>query len=160
VRFGMGLGTRAALAGGVLLLEKTFLNFFVDFTSAQNAGGLGAVVRVTQHWGFRFLVSFAIAAAVFGYLRGGRELRDVDAAARSLPPLRPRWLLAHLIFAIPLVPLSGALYGPAIALPFAAVVVLWLLLATLAAAALSCTGAVVTSAARGPAFGDLWWYAV
>jgi hypothetical protein len=33
-RHRMGLGLRAAVAGGVLLLEKAFLNLFVDFDSA------------------------------------------------------------------------------------------------------------------------------
>ena len=96
-RAGMGLGARVAVACVVLLLEKSFLNFFVDFRSAQSAEGLGALVRVTQHWGFRFLTSFIIATAVFAYLRGGRALHDVDTAARAQPPLRPRWLLVHLV---------------------------------------------------------------
>ncbi len=156
----MGFGARVVLAGGVLLLEKAFLNLFVDFTSAQNAEGLGAVVRVTQHWGFRFLVSFAIAAVVFGYLRGGRELQDVDAAARKLPLVRPRWALAHVIFLLPLVPLSLSLYGPAMGLPFAALVALWLLLASLAAVALFAALAprsLWLDAAR--VLGELWGYA-
>jgi exosortase E/protease (VPEID-CTERM system) len=155
----MGLGVRVAVAGGVLLLEKALLSLFVDFDSAQTAEGLGAVVRVTQHWGFRFLVSFAIAAAVFGYLRGGRELRDADAATRAAP-LRPRWLLAHLALIAPLVPLSASLYGHAISLPFGAVVALWLLLAMLAVAALFAALAPWTlwrHAVR--ALGDVWWYA-
>ena len=36
-RHGMGLGARVAIVGGVLLLEKSFLNLFVDFASAQSA---------------------------------------------------------------------------------------------------------------------------
>ena len=159
-RRGMGFAARVALAASVLLLEKSFLNFFVDFTGAQNAEGLGAVVRVSQHWGFRFLVSFAIAAALFAYLRGGPALQAVDAAARMQPLARPRWVLAHLICVVPLVPLSLALYGSPTALPFAAVVALWLLLAALAAAALFAALApwsLWLQAIR--AIGDLWWYA-
>jgi exosortase E/protease (VPEID-CTERM system) len=159
-RGGMGLAARVALAGGVLLLEKSFLNFFVDFAGAQNAEGLGAVVRVGQHWGFRFLVSFAIAAALFAYLRGGPGLQEVDAAARMQPFARPRWLLAHLICVVALVPLSLSLYGSAMSLPFAVVVALWLLLAGLAAAALFAAlapGSIWLQAIR--ALGDLWWYA-
>src|SRR5262245_53663469 len=106
----MGLGVRVAVMGGVLLLEKAFLNLFVDFTRAQSAEGLGAALRVTQHWGFRFLMSFAVLAAVFGYLRKGPELQQVDAQARAAPGLQPRWLLAHLMLFVPLVPLSASLY--------------------------------------------------
>jgi exosortase E/protease (VPEID-CTERM system) len=159
-RPGIGLGARLAIVGGVLLLEKTFLNLFVDFASAQSAEGLGAVLRVTQHWGFRFLVSFAIAAAVFGYLRGGRRLQDVDVFARALPAVRPLWLLAHVMLFLPLIPLSFTLYGRAAALPLAALVVVWLLVATLAAAALFAslgTWALFRQAVH--ALGNLWWYA-
>ena len=121
---GTGLGVRVAVIAGVLLLEKTLLNLFVDFESAQTAEGLGAAVRVGQHWGFRFLTSFAIATAVFACLRGGRQLRELDTAARGLPPLRLRWLLAHLALIVPLLPLSSSLYGHARSLPFGVVVAL------------------------------------
>jgi exosortase E/protease (VPEID-CTERM system) len=156
----MGLGARVAIVGGVLLLEKSFLNLFVDFASAQSAEGLGGLVRVTQHWAFRLLVSFAVATAVFGYLRKGAELQQVDAQARSAPPLRPRWLLAHLALLVPLVPLSASLYGRATPLPFGAVVALWLLLAILAAAALFAAfapWALWSKAVR--ALGAVWGYA-
>ncbi|MBV8405242.1 MAG: exosortase E/protease, VPEID-CTERM system [Gammaproteobacteria bacterium] len=159
-RAGIGLGARVALAGGVLLLEKTFLNLFVDFDSAQAAQGLGAVVRIAQHAGFRFLVSFVIALAVFGYLRGGPRLQEADSAARAQPILRPRWLLAHLLLFLPLIPLSSSLYGHTVLLPFGVTVLLWLLLATLAVAALlACVApwSLWRSAAR--ALGRLWWYA-
>ena len=157
----MRLGMRAALACGVLLLEKTFLNLFVDFDSAQTAQGLGAVVRVTQHSGFRFLVSFAIALAVFSYLRGGRELQEANCAARALPPLRPRWLLVHIVLFVPLMPLSYSLYGRAVVLPFTLVVTLWLLLAVLAAAALFAALAPWSLWQKAAhAVGNLWWYAV
>ena len=160
-RQGAGLGLRVAVVGGVLLLEKTFLNFFVDFASAQTAKGLGALVRVTQHWGFRFLVSFAIAATVFAYLRGGRELHDADAAARAQPLLRPRWLLAHLALSVPLVPLSSSLYGHTRSLPLAYVVALWVLLALMSVAALFAALAPWALWQRAiRAIGPLWWYAL
>jgi exosortase E/protease (VPEID-CTERM system) len=154
------LGTRLAAAAGLLLLEKAFLNLFVDFESAQTAEGLGAAVRVAQHWGFRFLTSFAIATAVFAYLRGGRELQELDTTARALPVLRPRWLLAHLVLFAPLVPLSASLYGHATRLPFASVVALWPLLALLAVTSLLAAlgpWALWHSLARS--LGSLWWYA-
>jgi exosortase E/protease (VPEID-CTERM system) len=153
------LATRVAAAAGVLLLEKTLLNFFVDFASAQSAEGLGAVVRVTQHWGLRFLVTFVVVAAVFGYLRKGPELQQLDADARAAP-IRPRWLLAHLALFVPLVPLSASLYGHAIPLPFGGVLVLWLLLAILASAALFAALAPLTLWSKAVrALGAVWWYA-
>jgi exosortase E/protease (VPEID-CTERM system) len=159
-RRGVGLGARAVVAGSTLLLEKTFLNLFVDFDSAQTAEGLGAAVRVTQHYGFRFLVSLGIAAALFACLRGGAELWEVDAAARNAPALRPRWLLAHFALLVALVPLSASLYGHAASPLFPVVVGLWLILATVAAAALLAAlgpWALWKKAAR--AIGDAWWYA-
>jgi exosortase E/protease (VPEID-CTERM system) len=161
LRPGFGLGGRLAGAAGLLLLEKVFLNLFVDFESAQTAQGLGAAVRVAQHWGFRFLTSFAVATAVFAYLRGGRELRELDVAARALPPVRPRWLLAHLVLFAPLVPLSASLYGHATWLPFGAVAALWLLLALLAAAALVAALAPRTLWQKAiRALGPVWAYAL
>ena len=159
-RQGIGLGARVVVAGGVLFLEKVFLNLFVDFDSAQTAEGLGAMVRVTQHWGFRFLSSFAIAAAVFAWLRGDRELQQAGAAARAVPTVRPRWLLAHVALFVPLVPLSASLYGHATWLPLGAAVLLWVLLAILAAAALFAALAPWDLWRRvARALGDVWWYA-
>jgi exosortase E/protease (VPEID-CTERM system) len=161
LRPGFGLGGRLAGAAAVLLLEKVFLNLFVDFASVQTAQGLGAAVRVAQHWGFRFLTSFAVSTAVFAWLRGGRELRELDMAARALPALRPRWLLAHLVLFAPLVPLSASLYGHATWLPFGAVAALWLLLALLAAGALLAALAPMTFWQKAiRALGPVWGYAL
>jgi exosortase E/protease (VPEID-CTERM system) len=159
-RQGMGLGARVAIAGGVLLLEKTFLNLFVHFDSAQAAEGLGAAVSVTQHWGFRFITSFGIATFVFAYLRGPRELQDVDAAVRG-QHLRPPWLIAHLVLFASLVPLCASLYAQGSWLPFGAVVTLWIVLAIPAAAALFAALAPWPLWQRAiRAIGPLWWYAL
>ena len=159
-RQSMGLGARVAVGGGVLLLEKTFLNLFVDFDSAQAAEGLGAAVRVTQHWGFRFITSLAIATCVFAYLHSTRELQDVDAAVR-VQPLRPRWLIAHLALLALLVPLCASLYAQGRWLPFDAAVTLWILLAISAVAALFAALAPWSLWHRAVrAIGPLWRYAL
>lgn len=131
----MRLHLRLALAAAWLFLEKAVLDRFVDYGAIARAEGLGAALRVGQHWGFRFLVSFAIAAVLFGYLRGTAELHAADAAGRAAP-LRTRFLLLHLLFIAPLVPLSTLLYGRESSLPFPLVVALWVSFAALAAAAL------------------------
>ena len=156
----VGLLARTAIVAGVLLVEKSLLNLFVDFARAQTAEGLGAVVRIAQHMGFRFLVSFTIAAALFGVVRGGGELQSADATARAAPALRVRWLLVHLVLVLPLVPLSSYLYGHGTGLPFAGVVTLWLMFAGAATAALFAAlapWAVWQQTAR--ALGKCWWYA-
>src|SRR5579862_5105542 len=61
----MRLHFRLALAAAWLFLEKAFLDLFVDYGAIARAEGLGAALRVSQHWGFRFLVSFAIATVLF-----------------------------------------------------------------------------------------------
>lgn len=131
----MRLHLRLALAGAWLFLEKAFLDLFVDYAAIARAEGLGAALRVGQHWGLRFLVSFAIAAVLFGYLRGGGELRAADAAGRAAP-LRVRFLLLHIALLVPLIPLSMLLYGRESPLPFTVVVALWVGFAALAAGAL------------------------
>jgi exosortase E/protease (VPEID-CTERM system) len=160
VRSDLTLSLRLAVAAVVLFLEKAALNFFVDFPGAQSAQGLGALVRIAQHWGFRFIVSLIIAAAVFAYLRGGRALTEADGAARGVR-MRPRYLALHLALLLPLVPLSMSLYGHATLMPFWLVVSLWIVLAVLAAAALLTALAPWQMWRQGAqALGVLWVYAV
>jgi exosortase E/protease (VPEID-CTERM system) len=155
----MRLYLRLVLIAAVLLAEKALLNLVVDFNAADQAQGLGGVVRVAQHWGFRFVVSFAIAALLFAYLRSASTLAGLDAAARPLP-LRARWLALHGALLVPLVPLSMSLYGRETWLPFALRVALWVVLAVLAAAALLTAFAPWAFWRRVvQGFGSLWMYA-
>jgi exosortase E/protease (VPEID-CTERM system) len=156
---GTSLATRLAAAAALLLLEKVVLNLFVDFDSAQAAQGLGAAVRVAQHWGFRFLVAFAIAAAVFGYLRPTHELQEASTALRAAP-VGFGWLAMHGALVALLAPLSMSLYGAAARLPFPLVVAVWLSVALLAVGSLFMALApwsLWRDVARG--LGTLWWYA-
>ena len=61
----MSLAARTAVVGMLLFCEKFVLNFLVDFDAAQTATGLGAVLRIGQHAGFRFMVAFAVSLALF-----------------------------------------------------------------------------------------------
>ncbi|HTD12907.1 MAG TPA: exosortase E/protease, VPEID-CTERM system [Steroidobacteraceae bacterium] len=156
----MSLAARLAIVVLVLVAEKFLLNFFVDFDSAQAATGLGATVRITQHWGFRFAVTLAASLALFSYVRSDARLVQINAAARAIP-LRPAWLLCHGALLLPLVALSYFLYGvrgaPA---PFAALVALWVLVAVAAVLTLLAgmgPWRVWRAAAR--ALGVLWFYA-
>jgi exosortase E/protease (VPEID-CTERM system) len=160
VRWNLSLSWRLAIAGAVLGIEKSVLNLFVDFPSADAAQGFGYLVRVTQHAGFRFAVSLAISAAVFAYLRGGEPLAQANAAGRGAA-LQPRWLALHAALVLPLVPLSMWLYGRPSPIPFALTVALWLALAGLAAVALLAALAPWPLWRRGAqALGPIWLYAV
>jgi exosortase E/protease (VPEID-CTERM system) len=155
----MNLGVRAVAVAAVLFAEKFLLNLLVDSSAPRLAHGFGAVVRTAQHWGFHFLVTFAAALALFGYVRGDERLREINAAARAAP-LRTPLLLGHVALVLPLVPLSFLLYNPASPLPFALIVALWLVLAAVAAVALLIAVApweLWRRAAR--AAGVLWLYA-
>ena len=121
----LGLPARLAILGAALLAEKIFLNGFVNFDAAQAAQGLGALLRVAQHWGFRLLVAFAAAMALFTYVRGGENLRAVDALFRAAP-LRAGLIVAHLLLVALLAPLSYLLYRyTASDASLALVIVLW-----------------------------------
>ena len=153
------LAGRLGIAAAVLLLEKFALNFFVDFASAQTARGLGALVRVAQHWGFRFLVSLLVSVLLFSFLRGGAALAAANAGARGVP-IRWRWLLLHGVLVAPLIPLSMYLYGRASPVPFALVASGWLmfaLAATLALFAALAPAPIWRAAVRS--LGVLWVYA-
>jgi len=159
-RFRPGLPVRLAILGSAFFAEKIFLNEFVDFERAQTAHGLGAILRVAQHWGFRFLVALAAAIALFAYVRGWRQMRGAAAEVQAAP-MRGGWLLAHFVLVVVLAPLSYLLYRyTPTELSVAGVVVLWSVVGV--AAALTAVMALAPlplwlDAAR--ALGVMWWYA-
>jgi len=159
-RFRPGLPVRLAILGSAFFAEKIFLNEFVDFERAQTAHGLGAILRVAQHWGFRFLVALAAAMALFAYVRGWRQMRGAAAEVQAAP-MRGGWLLAHIVLVVVLAPLSYLLYRyTPTELSVAGVVVLWSVVGV--AAALTAVMALAPlplwlDAAR--ALGVIWWYA-
>lgn len=159
-RFRPGLPARLGIIGIAFLGEKIFLNRFVDFGLAQEARGFGAVLRVAQHLGFRFLVAFAAALALFTYVRGWQALRATDAAVRTAP-VRVGWMLGHVLCVAALAPLSYLLYRyTSTDLSLAAVVMPWSLIAAAAALAAFLTMAPLAlwrDAVR--ALGVIWWYA-
>jgi exosortase E/protease (VPEID-CTERM system) len=131
----LGLQARLTILALAFVLEKVFLNLFVDADNALLAQGLGATVRQSYHWGSRMLVALAACVAVYAVVRGEARLLPGEVRVRD-QAIRPRWLLLHLLLIAALVPLSGLLYHDgAASLPFALVAALTLLCALLAAAA-------------------------
>jgi exosortase E/protease (VPEID-CTERM system) len=152
----LGLPARAVLLGGLFFIEKIFLTQYVDTERADAALGIGAYFRHAQHFGFRFIVALVAALTVFAFTRGNPW--------RSLTPqmtsFRPAWIVAHLAFIACLAWLSSLLFPPTPpAIPFAAVVCLWL---AFGATAIFCAFAAMAplsvwlNAAR--ALGNIWLY--
>ena len=158
--FRIGLPVRVAILAAAFLAEKIFLNRFVDFERAESAQGLGAVLRVAQHSGFRFLVALTAAVALFAYVRGGQGVRAAQAALRAAP-LRFGWLVVHLLLIAVLALLSFVLYRyTPNDLALAGVVALWIVVGGTAVVA------ALLAMAPGPlwwdtvrALGPIWWYA-
>ena len=156
----LGAPARLAVLALVFFAEKIFLNFFVDFDRAQSAEGVGAVVRIAQHWGFRLFVATAAAVALFTYVRGDFGAHPAAVSIRAAP-LRSGFAIGHLLLVATLAPLSYLLYrDTATDLTFALVAVLWTLIAV--AAALSAVAAMAPlslwmGAARS--LGLIWPYA-
>lgn len=157
----LSLAARTCVLALALFGEKFLLNGFVNFRAAQAATGLATGVRLIQHFGFRFAVSFAIALALFIYVRGDAALAAVNEETRAAP-VRLRWLALH---AVLLVPIAAALYNfygtHGVHLPFA----------LLAAAALALTISSVAALVMGlapwrcwrdgaAAIGHRWLYAL
>jgi len=155
-----GWAVRLGALCALFIAEKIFLNTLVDFGQASVAPGIGAILRVTQHWGLRFLVALAAAVGIFAYVRGSKQLAAVGTALRAAP-LRVGWMLLHLLFVAILAALSFLLYRhTASELSFAAVATLGMLaaIAALLSAALATAPASLwVDAAR--ALGVIWWYA-
>jgi exosortase E/protease (VPEID-CTERM system) len=159
-KFRPELPVRLVILAAVFFAEKVILNEFVDFDAAQQAQGAGAILRIAQHWGFRFLVAFAAALALFAYVRSSQTLQ---AAAISFQSVPIRWtrMAGHFLLVAILAPLSYLLYRHTLTnLSFAAVAAAWILFA--AAAVLAAMLAMSpwgrwVSLAR--AMGSIGWYA-
>jgi exosortase E/protease (VPEID-CTERM system) len=158
--FRPGLVARLAFLAVLFIAEKVFLNTFVDFDLAQAATGMGALVRVAQHWGFRYLVAVATAIALLAYVNRGERIRAAAASIRSTP-IRGAWFFAHLVLIAGLMPLSYLLYRHTDSdLSLAGVALLWSLVgsaAALTAFLAMAPAAIWLGAAR--ALGSIWWYA-
>lgn len=156
----LGLAARLTILAIVFVLEKMFLDLFIDFGNVQLAAGLGASARQSFHWGSRVLVALAACIAVFALVRGEQRPLPELARVRDMA-IRPRWLLAHLLLFAALVPLSALLYPDGAALlPFGAVAALTLL------CALAAGGAALLAMAPWPLWlratrdlGSGWLYA-
>jgi exosortase E/protease (VPEID-CTERM system) len=159
-RFQLGLAARLAILGAVFLAEKVVLNVFVDYAGAQSAQGLGVVLRIAQHLGFRFLVAFAMALALFAYIRRGPSLAAAAAALRR-EPVRPGWILSHLLLVGALAALTHLLYRhTASSVSLAAVAALWLIVGAVAfLAALLAMAPWPAWRACARALGPSWWFA-
>jgi len=156
---GLSLTARLAIVLAVLFAEKFCLNFLVDFPAAQAAGGLGVIVRMVQHYGFRFVLAAGVALALFAWVREDPARAALDDEVRR-DPLRLRWLALHALLVIGLAPLTYYLYGRPRPLPFALDVSLWLLLALGAVVALVAALARLDLWVRAArALGMLWVYA-
>jgi exosortase E/protease (VPEID-CTERM system) len=157
----MRLSSRLGVVAAVLFLEKFILNFFVDFTGPQASHGIGTVVRVAQHWGFRFLVTMAISLALFTYVRDRERLAEADSAAVGAA-LRPKWLLLHAVLILLLAVASFPLYhGHLMEVAFASLLGLWLLAAFTSVVTLFAGMAPWTLWRKGAQeVGILWLYAL
>ena len=142
----MSLSVRTCVLVLALFGEKFFLNGFVNFRAAQAARGLATAVRVIQHFGFRFAVSFVIALALFVYVRGDAALAAINEEARGAP-VRFRWLALHAVLLVPIAAVLYNFYGThGVHLPFA----------LLAAAALALTTSCVAALFMGLAPWRIW----
>ena len=157
---GISLKARVAVLAALFFGEKVFLYHFVGFEHARSVLGLGKIVHVAQHWGFRFLVAFAAATVVFAFVRSGPRVGSVVEAAKEAR-FRPLWALTHVLIVIALVPLSYWLYrDPSTGPQFAVLVGIWTAFAAsavLAAMMAMAPASLWIDGAR--ALGAIWGYA-
>jgi exosortase E/protease (VPEID-CTERM system) len=151
-----GLPVRVAILLGLFFVEKIFLTQFVDVERADAALGMGEYFRHAQHFGFRFIVAFVAALAIFSFA-GGKPWRSLMSQTTYF---RPAWIAAHIMLIACLAWLSAQLFPATPAsIPFTAVVCLWLVCS---AAAILCALAAMAplplwlKAAR--TLGNIWLY--
>ena len=156
----IGLPARLVILAAAFFAEKIFLNTLVNFERADTAEGLGAMVRVAQHWGFRFLVAFAAAVVLFAYVRGGGNLKST-ATSMQEAPTRIGWVCGHLLLVIALAPLSYFLFRyPTSDVSLAIIASLWTLTAVTAMlAAFLAMAPFPLWLKAGRSLGVIWSYA-
>ena len=159
LRDGLSPVFRLSILGLLFMAEKVLLNHFVDWDRAQAAQGFGAVVRTAQHIGFRFIVAFCAALILFSSVRG-RESFARAAASMRAASIRLKWIVAHVLFLLCLVPLTSALFADNLPIPLPAIVLTWLITgigAALSAALALAEWSIWRQAAAS--LGVIWWYA-
>ncbi len=158
---GSTLAARAIGVAAILFIDKSLLNYFVDFQTAQSAEGAAAIARTLQHFGLRFLVTAALAVALFAYVRENRRLAEINLMASGVP-VRVGLLGLHFIFMAAQAPLLAHAYANGSAVPqFAQYAAICLGLAGTALALLIGAAAPLQlwfRAAR--ALGAVWLYAL
>ncbi|MBV8854083.1 MAG: exosortase E/protease, VPEID-CTERM system, partial [Sinobacteraceae bacterium] len=134
---------------------------FVDFQTAQSAAGAAAVARTLQHFGLRFLVTAALAVALFTYVRENRRLAEINLAACGIP-VKVGLLGLHFIFMAAQAPLLAHAYANGAAVPqFAQYAVMCLCLAGAAVALLVAAAAPLQLWVRAAReLGAVWLYAL
>jgi exosortase E/protease (VPEID-CTERM system) len=155
----LGLPARAAILGALFFIEKIFLTQFVDVERADAALGIGANVRVAQHFGFRFIVALAAAMTVFAVASEARW-KALMGMAPARTYLRPGWVAAHLAFFACLAWLGSLLFpaSPA-SIPFVAVVGLWLICGAAAFfSAFAAVGPISLWLEAARTLGSIWVY--
>jgi exosortase E/protease (VPEID-CTERM system) len=133
----------AALIG----VESLLISALIQDVPRDALIGASLWVRLVQHWGFRYLIAYAVSFAMLIYLRGAAGVAAISATGRD-SPLRLSWLAVHGAMFAAFARLTTLLYEPG--LPLAAVAVGWTLLA--AATALT----LFASAAPARVWLDAW----
>jgi exosortase E/protease (VPEID-CTERM system) len=122
-----GIRSRIAAIGAVLLIETVLLSMLIQ-ASISEPVGLAATVHDLQHWLFRLLIAYAVSLVMLLSLRRGSGLAAMSAEHFDTP-LRPLWLVLHVMVLGPLAFFSSALYGSSLNLPFVAIAIAWHVLA-------------------------------
>jgi exosortase E/protease (VPEID-CTERM system) len=118
-----GLLQRLFIIAAVLAVEALLLSSLIHRAPLDTPTRAAKFVHDFQHWGFRYVIAYAMSLAILLYLRRAGAMANFSAMARDAP-VRFLWLLAHLALLGPLALLSGALYGGG-SLPFLALAIGW-----------------------------------
>ncbi|HTV96994.1 MAG TPA: exosortase E/protease, VPEID-CTERM system [Steroidobacteraceae bacterium] len=127
-----GLIPRLIVIGAVLAAEILVGSYLVQATPLDTLAGGPQMLRLVQHWLFRFLIAYGVSLSILAYLRRERFASVLHTADQA--PFRPAWALVHALLVVPFLYLSAALYTPSA--PFAAMALAWHVTAVAASLAL------------------------
>jgi exosortase E/protease (VPEID-CTERM system) len=128
-----GLISRLAAIAIVASAEILLGSYLVQAIPIDRLHGAPEMLRLVQHWLFRFIIAYAVSLVMLASLRGASVAAAFDSAER----LRPRWALVHALLLVPFFYLSARLYS--LSFPFAAMALAWHVVAIAATLALFAT---------------------
>ena len=121
IRF--GLVARIVVFAALLALETLVASYLIQATPRGTLTGPAQVVRLFQHWFFRFVIAYAMSLGILVYLRKDEFATLFTSADHA--PVRARYGILHALLLVSFVYLSALLYTSSSTASFTLLALAW-----------------------------------